>query len=610
MNRYEAAFAGVHATPEFKNRLYARIDQECRTLAHAPKTPKPMFSSKRKALLICIAAVLLLFSACAAYAVYWSSTQRAKEYTQSEQATDDRLALATRMADESIAGTTFFSSIEGTAEVDGLSFALVGVCFYPNERPPEVHLAFNASDTKTNDNSRLVDFDYVLTVGGKEYPAYAKADGTVRALPAIAMADTTMLGAEYETWFRIDDQAIVSGMPMTLSCTLYDWAEDGQRGISLGSFSLDFVYTVPTEQIALERERLIEQNLAYLDAQAKNQSEALANLPDEMTQLNITQEDYTFTDAQVSKDGLLLGVTRVTDGSEAAVFYMDGYRLEAEPVSHIFTPDTARPRQDAAWEVEYFGTLETITRYPWYVPVDELPETVLIAVLRDAGTAQRTRADVNGYYEGETIDYAWNAVNFLFRINPRTGEITLPKDDTERDAWREETLRLAEDGRNNDHIAALTGSQTVNGVTMSLFQLYVKPNSGSVYIDCMVDGMYYPGELMMDIMHLTINGVEQDTTNAEELISQYGFSEEHANEWVRSYGGWQIHNDWMAGQNFGLSLPRSTWQNDFTFRLQMDVYDRDEDWNRVFIGSFDITTTVKKEDIISGPPEQIYDLRK
>jgi hypothetical protein len=46
----------------------------------------------------------------------------------------------------------------------------------------------------------------------------------------------------------------------------------------------------------------------------------------------------------------------------------------------------------------------------------------------------------------KTIDYAWNAVDFLFRINPRTGEITLPKDDTERDAWREETLRLAEDG--------------------------------------------------------------------------------------------------------------------------------------------------------------------
>jgi hypothetical protein len=145
---------------------------------------------------------------------------------------------------------------------------------------------------------------------------------------------------------------------------------------------------------------------------------------------------------------------------------------------------------------------------------------------------------------------------------------------------------------------------------MSLFQLYVKPNNGSVYIDCMVDGMYYPGELMMDIMHLTINGVEQDTTNAEELISQYGFSKARADEWVKSYGGWQIHNDWMAGQSFDLLLPRSTWQNDFTIRLQMDVYDRDEDWNRVFIGSFDIITTVKKDDIISGPPEDIYDLLK
>ena len=112
-------------------------------------------------------------------------------------------------------------------------------------------------------------------------------------------------------------------------------------------------------------------------------------------------------------------------------------------------------------------------------------------------------------------------------------------------------------------------------------------------------------------MHLTINGVAQDTTDAEVRISQYGpFSEEHANEWVRSYGGWQIHDDWMVGQEFDLRVPRSTWQNDFTIRLQMDVYDRDENWNRVFIGSFDLSATVKKDDIISGPAEEIYDLRK
>jgi len=609
MNRYEAAFAGVYATPEFKDRLYARIDQECRVLKSTPRTQKPMFSRKRKALLIVIAAAFLLLSACAAYAVYWSSTQRAKEYTQSEQAVDDRLALAEQRADASIAGTMYYSPIDQKAEVDGISFQFKGVAYWPNDQPPQVYLVFDATDAKTVDESRLYDFEYVLTIDGNAYPAYAKADGTPRAMPAIAMADA--MDAQYETWFRVNDQPIVDQTKMNISGTLYEYDQDGTRGKALGSFSVDTIYRVQTEQMEADRKRLIADILGQLEHEAANTEDALKQLPDEMTQLNITQDDYTFTDVQATKDGLLLGTTRVTDGAEAAVFYMDGYMLEDEPVSRIFTPDKARPRQDVAWEADYFGTEETITRYPWYVPVDELPETVLIAVLRDAGTRQSTRADINGYYEGEKIDYAWNAVELLLRVNPRTGEVIFPKDDAEREAWRTETLRLAADGRNDDHIANLNGSQTVNGVTMSLLQLYVKPNSGTVYIDCIVDGMCYPSETSRNLMHLSINGVVQDTTDAEERISQYGpFSEAHANEWVRSYGGWQIHDDWISGQEFDLRVPRSTWQNDFTIRLQMDVYDRDENWNRVFIGSFDISATVIKDDIVSGLAEEIYDLRK
>jgi len=609
MNRYEAAFAGVYATPEFKDRLYARIDQECRVLKSTPRTQKPMFSRKRKALLIVIAAAFLLLSACAAYAVYWSSTQRAKEYTQSEQAVDDRLALAEQRADASIAGTMYYSPIDQKAEVDGISFQFKGVAYWPNDQPPQVYLVFDATDAKTVDESRLYNFEYVLTIDGNAYPAYAKADGTPRAMPAIAMADA--MDAQYETWFRVNDQPIVDQTKMNISGTLYEYDQDGTRGKALGSFSVDTIYRVQTEQMEADRKRLIADILGQLEHEAANTEDALKQLPDEMTQLNITQDDYTFTDVQATKDGLLLGTTRVTDGAEAAVFYMDGYMLEDEPVSRIFTPDKARPRQDVAWEADYFGTEETITRYPWYVPVDELPETVLIAVLRDAGTRQSTRADINGYYEGEKIDYAWNAVELLLRVNPRTGEVIFPKDDAEREAWRTETLRLAADGRNDDHIANLNGSQTVNGVTMSLLQLYVKPNSGTVYIDCIVDGMCYPSETSRNLMHLSINGVVQDTTDAEERISQYGpFSEAHANEWVRSYGGWQIHDDWISGQEFDLRVPRSTWQNDFTIRLQMDVYDRDENWNRVFIGSFDISATVIKDDIVSGLAEEIYDLRK
>jgi hypothetical protein len=38
----------------------------------------------------------------------------------------------------------------------------------------------------------------------------------------------------------------------------------------------------------------------------------------------------------------------------------------------------------------------------------------------------------------------------------------------------------------------------------------------------------------------------------------------------------------------------------FEIRLVWDVYDRDEEYNRVFIGTFDITTTVHKADIVPG----------
>ena len=608
MNRYEAGFARVHATPAFQKRLLDRLNEELRS--PAPIKPVPVMTRKRKALLILIAAVLLLLSACAAYAVYWSSAQQAKEYAQSDQAVDDRLAKAQQYADAAIAGLTFFSPLSGTAEVDGITFEPVGVCYYPNESPPEVHITFNSADSKTGDSSRLYDFDFVLTIGQNEYPAYAKADGTVRALPAIAMADSSGLGADLEMWFRIDDQAIVSGTPMNLSGTLYQWDDSGQRGENLGSFSFDFVYEIPKEEIEAERARLVEKIYAGLNADAEALSAALAELPNKMTELNIKQDDYTFTDAQATKDGFLLGQTRVTYGADATVFYMDGYRIETEPISDIYTPDKSRIRQDVAWEVAYYGTYETVTCYPWYAPIEELPETVLIAVLRDAGTEQRTRSDVNGYYEGEKITYTWNAVELLLRVNPHTGEITLPKDDAERKAWREETFRLAEDGRNVDYLASLSGSQTSNGVTMSLLHVRVCPNRGTLDLECEVDGMYDPRQLAYCLMHLTINGVEQDTSDTEARISQYTFSEESANVWVKSYGGWQIHNNWVEGQEFGLRVPRSTWKNDFTIRLQMDVYDRDENWNLVFIGSFDLSATVNKDDIQSGTTEEILAIRE
>ncbi len=562
-----------------------------------PGRRKPVIPKRRKALLIAMAAMLLLLSACAAYAVYWSSTQRAKEYSSSEQATDDRRAQAERYADAILAGTTFYSAIDKTAEVDGLVFNWKGANYWPNYDPPELHLVFDATDSKTNDDRRLYDVDYTLTIGKNIYPAYAKADGTERALPAIAIADA--MGAQYEIWFRLDGQPVSDGTPMTLSVELYQYDENAQRGERLGGFSIDFTYSIPQDQIDAERERLIAEALSQLDAEAQANQKALSGMPDEMIPLNITQDEYTFTDAQATKEGFLLGQTVVTRGAKTPVFYMDGYRWGGETINSIVTPDLTRPRLDIAWEVEYYGTRETLTRYPWYAPVEELPETVLIAVVRDAGSDQRRKGGI----EEEMISYEWQAVELLLRVNPRTGEITMPKDDAERKAWRAESDRLAADGRNDELLISLSGEQTINGVTVRLMQIHVQTERQLAFVTCEVDGMYIPMQMPHSPLTLYLNGVSLGTR-----CDESEFLTEPAQVWVDSYGGWQKHNGFSGGGGFPIQEHPSRWPNSLTLRVVWELSDRDEQWNLVPIGTFDLSTTVTQKDIVRGSLSEIYDL--
>ncbi len=564
---------------------------------YEPRRKTLALSKRRKALLIAMAAVLLLLSACAAYAVYWSSTQRAKEYSQSEQATDDRRAQAERAADAILAGTTFYSTIDRTAEVDGISFSWKGANYWANDDPPELHLVFDAEDTKTNNDSRLYDVDYTLTVNGQTFSAYTKAEATERALPAIARADA--MGAQYEIWFQMDGQLISDGTAMTLSGELYQYDANGQRTEHLGGFSIDSTYSIPQGQIDAERERLIVQELARLDAEAQTKQEALSGMPDETTPLNITQDEYTFVDAQTTKEGFLLGQSVVTRGAETPVFYMDGYRWGGETINRIITPDLTRPRLDISWEVEYYGIAETLTRYPWYAPVDELPETVLIAVVRDAGSEQRRKGGI----EEELLSYEWQAVELLLRVNPRTGEITLPKDDVERKAWRAESDRLAADGRNDDLVAQLSGEQTINGVTVRLQQLHVQTERQLAFVSCEVDGIYIPMQMRHSPLTLYLNDVSLGTR-----CDESEFLTEPAQVWVDSYGGWKKHNGFSGGGGFTIFEHPNRWPDPITLRIVWELSDRDEQWNLVPIGTFDLSTTISQADISRGSLSEIYDL--
>ena len=97
MEQYRAGFDGIRAATPFKARMAEQMLELGRRHGSCGHETEPAFRmpARRKALLIALAAAILLLSACAAYAVYWSSVVRAKEYSQSERAADDRLALVT-----------------------------------------------------------------------------------------------------------------------------------------------------------------------------------------------------------------------------------------------------------------------------------------------------------------------------------------------------------------------------------------------------------------------------------------------------------------------------------------------------------------------------------
>lgn len=292
----------------------------------------------------------------------------------------------------------------------------------------------------------------------------------------------------------------------------------------------------------------------------------------------------------------MLGYTAVTRGASDPMPYMDGYPviLNSEGISSIFTPDESRPRMDLKWETEYYGTAEVVVCYPWYDDIETLPETVLFAMLRDAGS--RTR-NIGDEHREEILTYTWDAVELLMRINPRTGEITLPKDDAERRAWRAEADNMAAAVEKEKFTLKLEGEQTIGDVRFTLYDLISDPVSRTVRVETLIHGIYYPPELDSAKLQIYIDGVLANTIDDPYRNEPYVFSVENAEKYVERNGGWGTYNNCFGDAIIDMGARDNHLPDEFTLRVVWDVYDRNEDWERVFIGTFDVTTTVHKTDI-------------
>ena len=172
----------------------------------------------------------------------------------------------------------------------------------------------------------------------------------------------------------------------------------------------------------------------------------------------------------------------------------------------------------------------------------------------------------------------------------------MPKDDAEREAWCEETRQLAADGRNEKSHCPLEGSQTVGSVSLTLERLGFDPAQRYLYVRYTIDGLYCPPEASFSVQHVHLNGTE-----LEGWYEPGQYSASAAKVWVESYGTFTTFDNWESGTrgHFMQIVPKDL-PDTFEIRLVWDVYDRDKEYNRVFIGTFDITATVHKADIVPG----------
>ncbi len=336
MGKYQNAFSDIHASADFKRRMVVMMQahNEPRA-ARAPQHPR--IPAKRKALLITIAAILLLLSACAAYAIYWSSTQRAMQNaTENIEMPPDALQQeAEAYADIDLKAYSLTAQLSGSATAGDVTIQMLSVDVFQDVDGAEYVFHFSLQSDKTGfitsfepnyleedraAQERLQQYDsfceigidarnFVLTIGEQAFQPYAQPDYEGIRQPASGWNEPDEGSAETSSFMiRQNPVPITQDSQMNLSGTLYSCDAAGARTGTIGSFSIDFAYQYPAAQAEDIRQKSID---SYIQSHQKSNAarlESLGTLPKEATPIGLTQDVVTLNDIRFG--GLLqLGST-------------------------------------------------------------------------------------------------------------------------------------------------------------------------------------------------------------------------------------------------------------------------------------------------------------
>jgi len=636
MEQYQSTFNSIYASTDFKRRMVVvmQAHNEPRALRAPNQATKRYMPARRRALLIAIAAILLLLSACAAYAIYWSSTQRAMQnaVAQIEKPIDARQQEAEAYADGVVQASTLTAQLTGSATIGDVTIQLVSVEVFQDIDGAEYVFHFSANSEKTGfitrfdptwleedraAQERLQQYDsfceigidardFVLTIDGQAFSPYAPPDYEGIRQPASGWNESKEASAGTSSFMiRQNPVPIVQDSQMNFSGTLYSCDASGARTGTIGSFSIDFAYQYPAAQAEEIRQTTIDSYISWQETSNEARLESLGTLPEEATPIGLTQDVITLNDIAILEDGLLLGSTddrgwQPADGTEFDVwkaghrlYYLDGYQVSPEVMDTSWSEEMLpEPDQFGEYSSRF---LTSLLKLPYYRALQDIPEELLVYVTREKLFYSND--------ENKLVESPYHyPLDLIFRVNRTTGAVTLPKDDAEKASWIAEQNALASDGRNSAQDYVIHQAQTIGGMTVLLERLLYYPDQNRFVLHAfipVIDCEVMPWEIDPVV---SIDGVQL----AEPLNDTYYRSldtttpapfQTNIEEWIDTYG---LDPNRFSWYDFTYAAPKSILDMPETFTLHFtwDVYDL-VNGSRTFIGTYTFEVPIRKEDFVA-----------
>ena len=557
---------------------------------------------KKRGIILLAAAIAALLAVGTAVAVSMSTREQLNEVVEQriEQSDDERYQKARELAISRIDadGYPHVIPLEGTAELDGVTLKLVSieVCGYeanlrytlesdtvgfvpalsdPDFREDrEIQKTVAAFDTLCAYGEDACGF--VLNVEGVDYHAYHGDSVAASGMDHDGVCTVRFLNFPWK---------LENGTHLTFSGTLYRCDTEGTRLSEIGSFSIPFVYNYTAELREAEIDGMAREYMKYADQRDAAVHDTLSGLPENATRIDAVAGKTTYLDVSADEEGVLLGLEQrftETGWIDYTYFCMNGYDVAEEELANEIAPD----KQSAT----------KLLRLPYYADRQYIGDVVTIGCVRSIN--KLIPLEPEGWMNSDEYE----DTVFVFRYNLLTGEVTLPKDDAERDAWfTPHTFPMD----NGDQVYSFKGrydvwdvedvSDTQNGTTVRIGRVAFTPD-GELCI------VYRAENLACEVIAwetlpkaVTIDGVE---VKARRFLEEDGFrlADDRIAEILNTYD--MSKTRWITDcWNMKLPKRRDMYDGPITIEIKdWDLYDLNKQGEREYVGTFSFTFTIPVDD--------------